>query len=185
VVTDRASAPVKLSEPYNCDQCLLPSGEWDPDARSARSCGRSDLVPVPRRPTAILYQGAKSSTYLGRYPDPDLKGEKYLGCSVLPGAPFEDPDDGCPGGWYRSPLVASILPFVRRRIPPDGHRVPNPLFDRAHRLIQEAVLYYELEQERCADYIAKISDDRAKERSKPKAPPLGQGPTVPIGRKRR
>lgn len=54
--------------------------------------------------------------------------------------PNEDiENEGCPGAWYRSPFVASVLRYTRR---PDGNggRVPNRLLDRCDdELVIEAV----------------------------------------------
>lgn len=54
--------------------------------------------------------------------------------------PNEDiANEGCPGAWYRSPFVVSVLRYTRR---PDGNggRVPNRLLDRCDDdLVIEAV----------------------------------------------
>lgn len=58
--------------------------------------------------------------------------------------PPEDPEDGCPGAWYRTPWVASVLRYRRR---PDGNggRVPSRLYDTcADELVLEAVELLEL-----------------------------------------
>lgn len=38
-------------------------------------------------------------------------------------------DEGCPGAWYRTPFVDSVLRY-RRRPTEGGGRVPNPFLDR-------------------------------------------------------
>lgn len=44
--------------------------------------------------------------------------------------PFEDiANEGCPGAWYRTPFIESLLRY-RRRPCDGGGRVANPLLDR-------------------------------------------------------
>lgn len=65
--------------------------------------------------------------------------------------PVERVEDGCPGGDQRSPTVASIFRYYRRR-DGNGGRVANPLLDagEASELAVRALLYFEGEQEACA-----------------------------------
>jgi hypothetical protein len=61
--------------------------------------------------------------------------------------PPEPLSDGCPEGWARSPFATSVVPYIRRR-DANGNRVQNPRLDRcADRLVVDAVLYFEGEQE--------------------------------------
>ncbi|HEY8378998.1 MAG TPA: hypothetical protein VIK91_21045 [Nannocystis sp.] len=47
--------------------------------------------------------------------------------------------DGCPGAWYRTPFVASVLRYARR-VDGNGGRVPNRLLDLCDdELVIEAV----------------------------------------------
>lgn len=58
--------------------------------------------------------------------------------------PYEDiSEEGCPGAWYRTPFVESLLRYYRRR-DDQGNRVPNPALDRCEdHLVHEAVLELE------------------------------------------
>jgi len=88
---------------------------------------------------------------MGRHPDRSLAGKSNLGRSVNWEQPFEDECDGCPGGWYRTAFIDSLDPYFRRRTG-EGARVPNPRFDEADRLVQDAVMCFEEEQERLLAY---------------------------------
>lgn len=103
----------------------------------------------------------KHFLYLGRWPSkrqPDID-PSVIGISCPPHEPVEGPQDGCPAGWARSPFVNSVARYARRRTE-GGGRVPNPFFDRAPWQVQEAVLYYEDEQERWHEYKARVDADR-------------------------
>jgi hypothetical protein len=58
--------------------------------------------------------------------------------------PWEDiRHEGCPGAWYRTAFVASLLPY-RRRPDSNGGRVSNPALDRCDDpLVHEAIDYME------------------------------------------
>jgi hypothetical protein len=78
--------------------------------------------------------------------------------------PHEPIEDGCPGGYQRSPLVEDLLRYVRRRTK-GGGRVPNPFFDRLEDdLAIEAVMYFEREQDNASAYaeLAAFEARRAK-----------------------
>jgi hypothetical protein len=90
--------------------------------------------------------------YLGGYPDQRLLGTVDM-VPVNPDMPHERTADGCPGGWYRSSFVDSIVPYLRRRTE-GGGRVQNPRFDSASWQIQEAALHVEHEQERRQGWIS-------------------------------
>lgn len=66
---------------------------------------------------------------------------------VNPVEPHERTEDGCPGGWYRNGFTTSVARYVRQRIK-GGGRVSNPFFDKADRVVQDCVMYLELQQER-------------------------------------
>lgn len=105
---------------------------------------------------------------MGRPPDPSFKGERY-GLQLPPGMvqphPPEDWREGCPGGWYRSEFVRSVMPYVRRRTE-GGGRTANPLFDRAPAVVAAAVLYLEAEQEASIRHQEREAHARMHERLK-------------------
>lgn len=66
--------------------------------------------------------------------------------------PHEDIErEGCPGAWYRTAFMASILPYRRRPVDTGGWppascraRVPNPAFDGCDDpLVHEAIDFLE------------------------------------------
>ena len=78
--------------------------------------------------------------------------------------PVEPIADGCPGGDQRSPLVASLWPWYRRR-DGQGGRVASPMLDHAppHELALRALAYYEQEQDACSAYAMRQAS-KAQER---------------------
>lgn len=58
--------------------------------------------------------------------------------------PREDIEhEGCPGAWYRTPFVESLMRYYRRR-DDQGNRVANPALDKCDDpLVHEAVLELE------------------------------------------
>lgn len=69
--------------------------------------------------------------------------------------PHENPDEmGCPGSWYRSGFVQSLLRYYRKR-DDKGGRVANPALDQCtDPLVHEAILVLESwEDEGWADYL--------------------------------
>ncbi|HUU96313.1 MAG TPA: hypothetical protein VM487_11280 [Phycisphaerae bacterium] len=96
--------------------------------------------------------------YRGRYPDPALEGTIDL-YPVDSNEPHERSADGCPGGWYRTPYVDSVAPYLRRRTE-GGGRVENPLFTTAPMQVQAAVMHYEAEQERWHAHKAEVTHQR-------------------------
>lgn len=158
--------PFRTAEVYACARdCQNPDGSWNAQAREARGCKVPGLPVVPFNPTAALYQkvqGANGSPYIGRYPDRRLVGAKYLGVLVPSWKePFDPPELGCPGAWYRTPFIDSLDPYTRRR-DSNGGRVPNPLFDSADRVIQALAMRLEEEEERAHAYTMKAQADRAR-----------------------
>jgi hypothetical protein len=164
------------AEPFDCDRdCKRADGSWDDDARSARGCTLFGAPPVDRKPKAArLYQITLGTPYMGRYPDPSLAGSEVLGIPQNPATPYEPPENGCPGAWYRTPFIDSIWPFTRRRLP-GGGRVDNPKFTDAHWLIRDAVRSLEVEEERAQFYLDKIAEDRAREAAPPREDPPPRG----------
>lgn len=88
---------------------------------------------------------------MGRHPLPP-RTTTQAGLKVNPQMPWEPPDEGCPGGWYRSRFVASVEGYMRTRAE-NGARNSNPLLERCDdELVVQLVLYLEREQERALDH---------------------------------
>lgn len=69
--------------------------------------------------------------------------------------PVEDiKREGCPGSWYRTPFVASLLTYYRRR-DQHGGRVSNPALDDCEDpLVHEAIAELEAHEDAAyADYV--------------------------------
>lgn len=139
--------------------------------RAGRGCTRPDLPRVAWSVTAAdLYQRPSSGRiscglYRGRLADPRLAGTTQLGVPVSADEPLEVAADGCPGGWYRTAYVDSVSRYTRHRTETGG-RVANPFFDAAEWQTQEAVLYYESEQERWHAYRGSVDVQRWRAREK-------------------
>lgn len=102
--------------------------------------------------------------YHGRPRDPDA--ELVAGSWEQPHEPIED---GCPGGYQRSPLVLDLMRYVRRRTD-GGGRVSNPFFDRLESDIEiEAVLYLEEQQDRASNFWLAEQAEATRDRLKRKA----------------
>lgn len=128
-----------------------------------------------------LHEVKNANPYMGRHPDRSLAKTYELGREVNWERPLEASCDGCPGAWYRTPFVDDLAPYLRRRSE-GGARVPNPRFDGADWLVQDAVMCYEDEEERLIAYRDKlIGDYHAKQQEKLNPKP---GTLMP-GRKRR
>lgn len=83
---------------------------------------------------------------MGR-PPLSAKVTVQAGEPINPQQPWELPEEGCPGGWYRGRFVASLHQYLRTRTE-HGGRNSNPLLDRCDdELIVQLVLYLEHEQE--------------------------------------
>lgn len=96
---------------------------------------------------------------------------------------------GCPGAWYRTPYVDSLVfadghtRYYRRRTR-GGGRAQNPLFDAADWQVQRAILYLEAEEDRCADYVERVgAEHRIAELEKD--PPAAAMPRRQAGRRGR
>lgn len=94
--------------------------------------------------------------YHGRAPDPHLDPSYWPGLSrEIMGRkdpwwkhPPEDHAHGCPGAWIRSEFAVSFAEYTRHRTD-DGARVPNFALDRCGDwLIEDAVMYFERQEER-------------------------------------
>lgn len=96
-----------------------------------RGCTRVDLPPVEWD-----IDVEEISWHFGRHRTAD---------NLTPPEPIED---GCPAGYQHAPMLGSLQRYYRQRTE-GGHRVSNPFFDRCEDwLIQSAILYLELEEER-------------------------------------
>lgn len=97
-------------------------GEWDDSCQPPYALyylGREPLRVVP--PSETAYQ----------IPDP--------GGGVR--APYEDWDEGCPGGWLVCPFIQSFVPYIRQV---GDYSLPNPrIHQNTDPLILEALEEYE------------------------------------------
>lgn len=101
--------------------------------------------------------------YLGRPKDRALEGAIVYGTWEYPP---EDAEDGCPGGWRRSPMVGPIIARVRRRTQ-DGGRVPNPFFDRIDDdVLLTAVLAFEAHEDAAMAYMQRSWAEEQRRRNK-------------------
>ena len=125
----------------------MPAVSWDIDDRELRR--KPTVNPVG----ASIYQGRAPAREPG-YPSEDK--------------PCEARGDGCPGGWYRTPFVDSVIPYLRRRID-GGGRVSSPAFERADHLVQAAAFHVEHEEERWHGEIAALLAERADKEAAKKA----------------
>lgn len=138
-----AGKPGESVKPVDCERdCGIP-GELNEGRRQIRGCTRVDLPEcdweVDPEDTAFYWgRGADRRLHLSVRGPLRVNWEK----------PYEDVEDGCPGGYQRAPLLGPLHTYYRRRTD-TGNRVTNPFFDQcADWLIQSAILYLELEEER-------------------------------------
>jgi hypothetical protein len=97
--------------------------------------------------------------YLGRPPEKRLAGARYLGRAIDWKHPWENPEHGCPGAWYRTPFIDSAYRYYRRQTR-HGPRAQSPMFDAADWQTQRAILYLEDEEDRCANYYDSVAAER-------------------------
>lgn len=134
----------KLIERFDCDKLCGRRDGWDDHARSLHGCTRVDLEPVAwdvdvKRIAAQGWMGA---------PHLPLHITAIRGRAINPREPWESPEQGCPGGWYRSRFVASVNPYVRARCE-GGARVEHLLLARTDdEFLLQCVLVVEHEQDR-------------------------------------
>jgi hypothetical protein len=150
-----AGDEVQLKPPHECERDCWDRQRrrWKKRERVSRGCTRVDIAPVEWH-----VDPARLTAWHGRPRDTDFDARAWAGRHVPGMAPdrYERPpepvDDGCPEGWSRSVFVASVLPYIRRR-DAQGNRVQNPRLDRCEdRVIVDAVLYFEAEQEALIAY---------------------------------
>ena len=175
-----------MAEPFDCMRDCLAEGEWRDDVRASRACGLPGVHPVAPRPTDEgLYQLQIGTAYMGRHRDRSLEGKFHFGHRIIWERPYEDPEDGCPGAWYRTRWVDSVFPYLRRRTD-GGGRVPNPRLDRCEDwLIESAVMYVEDEEERAVAYVDRVRQERLAARQKSQEPQHHGVPRRALGRVRR
>jgi hypothetical protein len=174
--------------------CKTDAGKWRDDVRAARACTLHQFAPgipvVEAKPqAAALIQLRIGTAYMGRHPDRSLAGTRVLGLPQNWQAPYEDPKNGCPGAWYRTRFVDSVVRYARRRTDA-GARVPNRRLERTDDwLIHDAVAHLELEEERALAHFKRLEVERL--RAQPNKPPpsprsLGRVrvPRPPRGRRR-
>lgn len=82
--------------------------------------------------------------WMGAPPDYDREGKADDDVVGSWSEPREDIErEGCPGAWYRTPFIESLMRFYRRR-DDHGGRVANPALDRCGDwLVHEAILELE------------------------------------------
>lgn len=170
VVPAKARDGTTTDESFDCDRdCRRTGGAWDDKLRAARACVLSGPRPVRHLPTArALLIDLRASPYRGRPADRGLEGSTILGRRVDWREPWEEPGEGCPGAWYRSPYVHSVYQFCRHRTS-TGDRVDNPFFTRAPAQVQAAVLYFEEQDELARAYVDGVRIERLAEATTPKA----------------
>lgn len=136
----------KIVERYDCDAVCTRRGDFEDSKRGEYRCTRIDLAPVAWSESGKrVLQGG----WMGRM---RLDVVSMEGRPINPRQPPEDPDDGCPGGWYRSRFVLSIYPYLRRRTE-HGDRVINMLLDRTEdELLLQWVQHVEDQQEAWESY---------------------------------
>ncbi len=135
-------------EPYNCEYyCRGSDRQWKHQEREQRGCTRADLDPVPWDVDI-----SRMFHYMGREDCHEYNGKLYHGHQVDYRYMPEDPDDGCPGGWYRCRYIYSLMPYFRLRTQ-SGDRVENlHLRHITNSRIIEAVHYFEGEREAAIAY---------------------------------
>lgn len=125
-------------ESFECEALCRRGAELVHEERAARHCA------LPGFDTRTWHRAPERlyPIHMGRRPRYDLSlGEPDPEGKVVNWAkPEEDIfDEGCPGAWYRTPFVLSLLRYYRRPCG-DGGRVANTLLDRcADEWIHDAI----------------------------------------------
>lgn len=109
--------------------------------RAAHHCALPDM-------DVSTWTGERAySVYMGAPEDYSRSGEsRSMGNDWT--MPHEDPYEmGCPGAWYRSPFVLSLMRFYRDR-DQQGNRIANPALDHCEDpLVHEAIVLLERYEE--------------------------------------
>lgn len=105
-------------------------------------------------------------TRMGAPADYDREGQPDDPMTGYWAKPFEDiVNAGCPGAWYRTEFVSSVLHYYRRAV--EGRqRVPNPSFDQCDDwLVREAIQELESWEEAAhSDLIDALRKNAARSR---------------------
>jgi len=157
----RYNDPFELYEPYECNLVCRRGDIFDYGKRKNYRCTRYDLPEVewdltlrshtPHMGREKLYKLSRERNYYGR----DFNWE----------LPPEDPTEGCPGGWYRSPFAISLYRYLRTPLVGGGW-TSNGFYDQADDLIKAAVHYYELAYVRGRNYAIERQNDYRKSQAK-------------------
>lgn len=96
---------------------------------------------------------------MGAHRRHDLEGVDGPGAEDW-AAPNEPACDGCPGGWYRSAFLESVLRY-RRRSTDGGGRVPNLMLEQCgDDVVLEAVEWLErAEDEWRNEYLSRLKPE--------------------------
>lgn len=135
-------------EAYPCEElCWDENGQRSDEARARQACARPDLPGVRWKIGPDTY-----TDWLGRGPIPH--GEA-LGIRNW-NRPHEEPEDGCPGSWYRSRFCQSLQIYLPTQS--GTTYMESPLVDRsAPRLIIEAVQEYKAQLARLNGYFNEVA----------------------------
>ena len=135
--------PERLQEHFRCEYACGRDDALNDNTRSKLRCTRVDIP-------SVKWDDDKSwqpTPYMGRHSLTILQEkDTYQNHRVNWQIPPEDRQDGCPAGWYRCLFVITLHKYIRKRSS-GGQRNTNPNFDRADQFIQNAVLYYESQQD--------------------------------------
>jgi hypothetical protein len=129
----------------------------------------------------LALYNTSSTPYMGR--DEVEPGTTELGEVLQPDRPFEAAADGCPGAWYRTRFVESLLPYLRRPVD-GGGRVPRDRFNNAPWQVQEAVEYFEGEQARASVHLIDERERRRRSARELAAATAAMGPRTATAKAR-
>lgn len=80
--------------------------------------------------------------------------------------PFEDFEDGCPGGDQRCRFVLTLLAFGYRRRDANANRVSHPRFDRCtNDLVIDALMFFEMHEDRNDAECDRVRSDHLRKKA--------------------